>query len=139
MIGLDLKVDEKYIAEVTQNLVKSSIMEALGGKDDMVQTIVTSILQQKVDSKGRISTSSYDKTNILEFYMKATITELAKEEIKKIVETKKESLRDLIKKELTKKKSLDGFIKSFIESSSEALSNSYSTKINIDFTKKSEY
>ena len=96
IIGLDLKIDQEYIGKVTSEVVKSGVVEALGGANRMVELIIANILNQKVDDSGKPTTSSYNKDSILDYHIRECIKEITKEEIIKIVEENKESLRKVI-------------------------------------------
>lgn len=133
ILGVDLKIDQEYIGKCVEEVVKSGIIEALDMKNELAEKCVKEILNTKVDSQGRKSTYSYDKDTLLDFYLRKAISETAIEEIKSVMEENKPKLRELIKNELSKKSTLDNFVKSFFDNVESTLANSYKTKIDIKF------
>lgn len=139
ILGVDLKIDQNYIAECVKEVVNASMIEALGAKNDIVETIVKELLNTKVDENtGNPSTSSWGTERLLDFELRKQMTEVVKETVKQSIEEKKPILTEMIKKELNKKANMEKFVDSFINNTTKTLENSWSTKINIDFERRSE-
>lgn len=139
ILDVDLKIDQNYIAECVKEVVNASMIEALGAKNDIVETIVKELLNTKVDKNtGKPSTSSWETERLLDFELRKQMTEVVKETVKQSIEEKKPMLTEMIKKELNKKSNMEKFVDSFINNTTKTLENSWSTKINIDFEKKVE-
>lgn len=138
VLGLDLKIDQDYIGKCVEEVVKAGMIEALDMKNQFASECVKNILRQKVDKEGRPSTSSWDKDTLLEYYLRKVISDTAKEEIISIMEESKPKIRELIKKELSKKGTIDNFVNSFFVNITDTLAKSWSTKIDIKFEKEKE-
>lgn len=139
ILGVDLKIDQNYIAECVKEVVNASMIEALGAKNDIVETIIKELLNTKVDKgTGKPTTSSWGAERLLDFELRKQMTEVVKETVKQSIEEKKPMLTEMIKKELNKKSNMEKFVDSFINNTTKTLENSWSTKINIDFEKKVE-
>lgn len=139
ILGVDLKIDQNYIAKCVKEVVNASMIEALGAKNDIVGTIVKELLNTKVDKDtGKPSTSSWGTERLLDFELRKQMTEVVKETVKQSIEEKKPILTEMIKKELNKKANMEKFVDSFINNTTKTLEHSWSTKINIDFEKKVE-
>lgn len=139
IVGLNLDIDKDYLQEAVKQTVLMGISESLNGKNEIVSQIVNSVLNVKVDKDGIISSWERDnKQTLLEFYVKNMLTELAKEEIKNMVEEKRSEIRQIIRKELLKKVNINKFTDNFIDSVSKNLDSTWKTTINIDFEKYSE-
>ena len=68
------------------------------------------------------------------------IRDVAKEEMKKLVEEKRPKMQEIIRKELNKKATLDKFVDAFISSNLDNLDSNWRTKISIEYQKdKEEY
>lgn len=139
ILGVDLKVDQEYIGKCIEQIIKSSMIEALDMKNQFVEECVKNILTQKVDGNGKPSNSSWDKDTLLEYHLRKVVEEATREEMVSIIEEKKEQIRELIKKELNKKSTLDDFVKSFFTNVEDSIANQYCTKINVDFRKRDSY
>lgn len=136
IVGLNLDIDKDYLQEAVKQTVLMGISESLNGKNEIVSQIVNSVLNVKVDKNGIISSwESDNKQTLLEFYVKNMLTELAKEEIKNMVEEKRAEIRQTIRKELLKKVNINKFADNFIDSVSKNLDSTWKTTINIDFEK----
>lgn len=140
IVGLDLNVDQNYLAEAVQQSVLLGIAESLNGKNEIVSQIVNAVLNTKVDRKGCIS--SYPRENeysLLEYYVKNLITDVVKEEMQAMVEEKRPEITKMIRQELQKKVNYEKFADAFIKNVSDAVSNSWCPKINIEFKQQEEY
>lgn len=138
VLGLDLKIDQEYIGKCIEQVVKAGMIEALDMKNQFASECVKHILRQKVDKNGNPSTSSWDNDTLLDFYLRKAISDATKEEITSIMEENKQKIRELIKKELTKKGTIDNFVSSFFTNVTDTLASDWKTKINIDFEKCKE-
>jgi hypothetical protein len=135
-MGLDLKIDEKYIGEIVNNVVKASIVEALGAKDQLVGTAIKTMLMTKVDKSGKISNYSNDnKFNLIDYYVHSTMTELCKEMAVEIINEHRDALKQELKKQLSSERSIEAFTKTMIDGVVENLSREWSPSINIQFEK----
>lgn len=140
IVGLDLNVDQNYLAEAVQQSVLLGIAESLNGKNEIVSQIVNAVLNTKVDRKGCIS--SYPRDNVqslLEYYVKNLITDVVKEEMQAMVEEKRPEITKMIRQELQKKVNYEKFADVFIDNVSKTVSNSWCPKINIEFEQQKEY
>ena len=138
VLGLDLKIDQEYIGKCIEEVVKAGMIEALDMKNQFASECVKNILRQRVDKEGRPSTSSWDKDTLLDYYLRKVISDTAKEEIIAIMEESKPRIRELIKKELSRKGTIDNFVNSFFVNVTDTLTNSWKTKIDIKFEEDKE-
>ena len=139
IVGLNLDIDDNYLAEAIKNTVMTSIVETLD-KDKIVSGLVNTVLETKVDKEGCISRYSSDNTyTLLEVYVNKMIREAIKEEMKKIVEEKKPKMQEIIRKELNKKATIDKFVNAFISCNLDNLDNDWRTKISVEYEKNKDY
>lgn len=139
IVGLDLNIDQDYLAEAVCQTVIMGISESLNGKNEIVSQIVKMTLNTKVCDKGTIS--SYERDNkytLLEYYVKKMITEVTSEEMKKIVDERRPEITKAIRDELSKKVNYTKFVDAFISNISEAIDNSWCPKIEVSFEKRSD-
>lgn len=139
IVGLDLNIDNDYLAEAVKQTVIMGIAESLNGKNEIVSQIVNSVLSTKVDKNGNISSYSSDnKYSLIDLYVRKTLKEIAIEEIKNICEERKPEIREIIRRELTKKASAQKFVDKFFDCMVTNLDSTWQTTINVDFQKKNE-
>ncbi len=139
IVGLNLDIDDNYLAEAIKNTVMTGIVESLD-KDKIVSGLVNTVLETKVDEEGCISRYSSDNTyTLLEVYVNNMVRTAIKEEMQKLVEEKKPQLQEAIRKELNKKATLNKFVDAFITKNLENLDSDWRTTINIDYEKRKNY
>lgn len=136
LVGLDLKVDDKVIETAVQQSILLGISGALENKDGIVTNLVATVLNTKVDDKGE--PSSWGKNTLVEYFVKKMIREETIEETKKIVEERRDEIRNVIRKELTKKSFMDKLVEVFLKTTLGNLENVWRTKINVEFGKIEE-
>ena len=139
ILGVDLNIDQEYIANCVKDVVKASMSEALGTTERITSEVINEILKTKVDkSNGKIRDSDWNTEPILDHYLKEEIIEIVKKELKLTISNKRDVIRKLIRKELQEKNNLEKFVDSFINNTAKAVENQWQTNINIDFTKQTD-
>lgn len=140
IVGLDLNIDQDYLADAVRQTVIMGISESLNGKNEIVSQIVKMTLNTRVSDKGTIS--SYERDNkytLLEYYVRKMIQEVTAEELQKIVDERKPEITKAIREELSKKVNYTKFVDAFIDNISSAINNSWVPKIEINFDKRKDY
>ena len=139
LFGLNLNIDENYLANAVKQTVIMGISEALNGKNEIVSQIVNSVLTTKVNKEGKISGYSSDnKYTILDFYVQNLITEEVKKEIKLICEERRPEIRELIRKNLRKECTAEKFVDKFYDCMIQNLNSTWSTNVTVEFEKYKE-
>lgn len=140
IVGLDLNIDQDYLAEAVRQTVIMGISESLNGKNEIVSQIVRMTLNTRVSDKGTISSYECDnKYTLLEYYVRKMIKEVTAEELQKIVDERKPEITKAIREELSKKVNYTKFVDAFIGNISSAIDNTWVPKIEINFDKRKEY
>lgn len=141
IVGLDLNVDQDFLADAVKQTVLMGISEALNGKNEIVSQIVNMTLKTKVTEKGTIS--SYERDNkytLLEYYVQKMISKITGEELQRIVDERRPEITKAIREELSKKVNYTKFVDSFIDNVSSAINNSWVPKIEVNFEqRKNDY
>lgn len=136
LFGLNLNIDENYLANAVKQTVIMGISEALNGKNEIVSQIVNSVLTTKVDKHGEISRYPSDnKYSILDFYVQNLITEEVKEEIKLICEERRPEIREIIRKNLRKECTAEKFVDKFYDCMIQNLDSTWNTNVTVEFEK----
>lgn len=134
IVGLDLNIDQDYLANAVKQSVMMGIAESLNGKNEIVSQIVKMVLTQKVDKSGKISSYSSDnKYTLLEYYVMNMLKEVTAEEMQKMVDEHREEITKQIRAELAKKVNYNKFVDAFIDNVSSAVSNSWCPRIEVSF------
>lgn len=136
IVGLDLNIDQDYLAEAVKQTVMMGISESLNGKNEIVSQIVKMVFSTKVDKTGKIS--NYDRDNkytLLEFYVRSAIEEVTREELQALINERKPEITQAIRAELAKKVNYTKFVDSFFTGVESALNNTWVPKISVEFDK----
>lgn len=137
IVGLDLNIDQDYLAEAVKQTVMMGISESLNRKNEIVSQIVKMVLSTKVDKTGKIS--NYDRDNkytLLEFYARNAIEGITRDELQALVNERKPEITQAIRAELAKKVNYTKFVDSFFAGVESALDNMWVPKINVEFAKR---
>lgn len=139
LFGLDLKIDQEAITGVIKQMVNAGIVQALDEKNNIASSIVNQVLSMKVDDEGKVSSySSYNKYTLLEYCVKQMIKDESLNVIKEVMEEKREDIRGMIKREMSKKETIDSFYKAFLSGVVDSIDSTYRTTINVSVNKKEE-
>lgn len=139
IVGLNLNIDQDYLAEAVRQTVIMGISESLNGKNEIVSQIVKMTLNTKVNDKGTISSYESDnKYTLLEYHVRKMIREVTAEELQKIVDERKPEITKAIRGELSKKVNYTKFVDAFIGNISSAINNVWVPKIEVNFERWEE-
>ena len=140
IVGLDLNIDQDYLANAVKQTVMMGISESLNGKNEIVSQIVRMVLETKVDKSGKISTYQSDnKYTLLEFYVMKIIREVTEEEMKALVEEHREDITRSIRAQLAKRANVNKFVDRFIANVSNAVDNSWCPRVEVHFAQDKDY
>ena len=143
LLGIGLNVDQDFLADITRKTITAAVVNALeqGEKDSVTQGIVNAVLNIQVTKSDGNVASDYDIRNgrsesLMTHYVRKTITDLFKEELKRTLESKREELRARLVKAICSKKNQDNLADSFIAGMIENSKYLYNTDVKIEFTQQ---
>lgn len=140
IFGIDFNVDKNYLSEIVKQSVMSSVAQALTDGDNgcIAQGIVNAALSVQVKKDTGSVADDYDIRNnrtcsLLEYYVRNAITEAFKEELKQLVQQKKEDFRKLLIKAINSKKYQDNLVEAFLASMIDNCNYVNRANVNIEF------
>lgn len=138
IFGLDLKVDQDYIAETVKQSVLLGISESLNGKNEVTSQIVNMVMDQHVDENGRpVEKGKYgDKGTLLAYYVKQILTKEMKEQIRNCIKDQEPSIKKAIAKSLASRSTQDSLVEAMIGGLEKNID--YDWRLNVDFNFKKE-
>jgi len=140
IVGLDLNIDQDFLAQAVRQTVLMGISEALNGKNEIVSQIVNAVLSTKVDEKGAINSyESYNRQTIIEFYVKKMLNEEVRKTIQEIMNEQRDDIQKIIRNAFNKTKFKNDVVDAIMNSMVERLSSEYSTSVNVEIKKKESY
>lgn len=100
---VSLNISEKMLSPVIEEQVKLMMTEMMGGKDEIVNKVITTILKTKVDENGKPSSYSSSKT-FIEWLLLDEVTKLVRELIEEELRSRTGEIKEAIKKKLRSEK-----------------------------------
>jgi hypothetical protein len=117
--SVSMQVDEKIVKEVVQQQITAAIgIELMKVNTTIIDGIVNGVLNQSVDSDGKVSTYS-SATTFLVWLVRKSIRESATEAVRQYVDGQKDTMVKSIIKAL--KANPDSMAKALVNSFSESL------------------
>lgn len=146
IFGMNFNVDKEYLSGIVKQAVMSSVAQALTDGDNgcIAQGIVNSALSVQVKKETGAVADDYDIRNgracsLLEYHVRNAITEAFKEELKVLVQQKKEDFRKLLLKAINNKKHQENLVESFLASMIDNCAYVNRACVNIEFKHESRY
>ena len=133
IVGLDLKLDEQYLAASVQDIVRASIAQALGDPAKRVRAAVDATINQKVDREGKPSSSSWGGEPYLNYLARKTVEGVVSEAMKELVAERADELKAEMKKQLSSKKFAENSAATFIQLMLDATASMYKMPITVGF------
>lgn len=139
MLGLEMKLNEKFIEESVHDIVKAAIAQALGEPTAIINAAIDSALTSYVDDKvERCRKDSWKARPYLDYMAEKTIEETVREVMLEVIEEDKQYFKDEIKKQLSTKKFRENITAQYLQSIINATENSWKMPISVNFEKPKE-
>ena len=142
LMGLNLSVDNDLVAEAAREAIIASVAANMSNKEQIVHEFVKSMLSEKVlvDNGEKPRGYCSERTcSRMEYCVRKALEEIAREEVANMVEEQKPALRDLVRKEFQKETVQGQLVEMFMDSLAANMTNRYTSKISVEFAKKTEY
>ena len=138
-LGMTMQINEEFINNLAKQMVSESIMATIGGGDKFVSQIVADILKTKVNpDNGRVESYS-SSIPYIQYLINKVIREEVSGTIQEVLDEKRSEIRECIRAELLKDKTIEAFYQGFVNTVIEGIENRYYTKINVIFEKQKDY
>lgn len=137
--GMTMQINEDFINNLAKQMVSESIMATIGGGDKFVSQIVADILKTKVNpDNGRVESYS-SSIPYIQYLINKVIREEVSGTIQEILNEKRFEIRECIRAELLKDKTIEAFYQGFINEVTEGIDCRYKTSIHVNFEKPKDY
>ena len=130
-LGMTMQINEEFINNLATQLVSESVMATIGGGDKFVKQIVSEILNTKVDESGNVRT--YGERTYLKWLIEKVIREEIESVLTETINEKRKDIKEVVRRELMKKDTIDKFFNAFTESVSGGLKKYWKAKIDVSF------
>lgn len=134
IVGLDLNIDQEYIAESVQKIVKAAIVSALGDQDKLVRKAIDSTINSYVDKDGfEVKKESWNAIPYLDWVAEQTVKNTVRDCMKEFIKENKEEFKKNIKEQISDKKFKEDVAVSFIRTMLSAADNICEMPITVSF------
>lgn len=134
IVGLDLNIDQEYIAESVQKIVKAAIVSALGDQDTIVRKAIDSTINSYVDRDGlEVKKGSWNAIPYLDWVAEQTVKNTVRDCMKEFIKENKEEFKKIIKEQISDKKFKEDVAGSFIKTMLSAADNICEMPITVSF------
>lgn len=138
-LGMTMQINEEFINNLAKQMVSESIMATIGGGDKFVQQITADILKTKVNpDTGRVESYS-SSIPYIQYLINKVIREEVAGTIQEVLDEKRAEIRESIRAELLKDKTIDAFYKGFVETITDSIECRYRTSIHVNFEKPERF
>ena len=139
LVGLDLKLDEKYLAESVAEIVRAAIVQALGDPTEIIKNSVNSVCNQYVNDRGeKCNKDSWHSKPYLEYLAERTIEKTVREEMEKVIEENKGQFTEEIRNQLRTKRFRENTAEAFIDTMLRSSEVTYKMPITVNFDRRDE-
>lgn len=138
IVGLDLNLDQDYIASAVQDVINAGIVSALGDPGSIITAAVGKVLNQRVDEKGHADTG-YRSIPYLNWLAKETIEKTMREILAEYVEEHRCELKAELLRQLKSKKFTEDATAAFISTIIKSATNTYRMPVTVAFEMNKDY
>lgn len=137
--NVSLTISKEIVTPIVQAKVNEAIIAAMGGKDEIIEKVVSLILNQKVGYDGKVSTYSSDnKYSWLDMTVTKQIQEAVKVELKTVVSESTEQIKQALIKQLKSNKGANKVAEAIVSGLSQTFASEYRSSVSISFGKDKE-
>ena len=136
---MNITIPTDIVESAVRDKITAAIARELGDPQMLVETMVKSVLEKKVDSNGKVPRySSDEKYTLIELMARNTIVEAANEAMKEYFSENKNLVKEAVKKQIAK--SPNKIAQAFVTGLADSLDCSYRNTVTINFNRdKNEY
>ena len=139
MIGLEMKLNEKYIEESVHDIVKAAIAQALGDPTTIINAAIDSALTSYVDDEGNpCKKGSWRCKPYLDYVAEKTIEETVREVMKEVIEENKEHFKAEIKKQLSERRFRENLTAQYLNSILKSTEETWRMPVSVNFEKEKD-
>lgn len=139
IVGLDLNINQEYIAASVQDIVKAAIIQALGNEGEIVRKAIDSTIDCYVTDDGKkCGKNDWRAKPFLDWLAQKTVEDTVRECVKEIVEENKDTFKAEIKKQLSSRKWKENVAEAFLGAILDAGKSMYRMPITLTFQQNGE-
>jgi galactokinase/mevalonate kinase-like predicted kinase len=134
--NVSLTISQDIVTPIVEAKVKEAVLAALGGQDKVVETVINTVLKQKVNFEGRLSQYSSDnKYSWMDVTISNTIKDMVREQVKELLQESGETIKKYLKKQLKSEAGSNLLAQAMIDGFAKSFESAWSSKVTVDFVK----
>ena len=138
IMGVNLNIDQEYIKQSVEEIVKAGIVGALGDPSIIVRKAVDKFIDKKVDDRGKETDSYYGKP-YLNWLAEKTVENTVRDAMNEYIQAHASELKEEIIRILNTKKFKQNTAEAFLKTLVESGLNRYKMPISISFEAPKDY
>lgn len=129
---VNITISKDIVNPIVEAKIKDAITEAMGGKDLIIDKVISQILKTKVTKEGKVSSYERENTeNWLDIALTSQIQELVKSELQLLIKDSASLIKETLIKQLKTKKGSDMIATTMLAALDQTFKNSWTSKINV--------
>lgn len=129
---MSLSISKEMLTPVIEQQVKAMMTEILGGKEFIIDEIITKILHQRVDKDGKPSTWGGDKQTYFDWLLVNELTKVVKELIHEEITSQSGKIRKQIKKAIQTEKGANTIAQALLNGLGQTVNNTWRSTFKIE-------
>lgn len=126
-----INIDKKTIEGIVERQMQAAIVSQLDAvKDTLLAKMVDGLINQKVDSNGKFTDSSWEKTTLLEHLAKNKIRQMAESAINKFFQGHTESIEKAVTREISKQQKT--IVKAAVQSIQKSMTSDFRWNVKVE-------
>jgi ERCC4-related helicase len=129
---ISLQVDKDLVAPIVEKHLKLAIIEAFGGSDEIIKTVISQILNKRVDVNGNVNSySSENKYSWIDIALKKHIEDAVRKELADVMSKSTEKIKNALISKLKSDKGANAVADALLEGLAGTFKNSWTSKFEI--------
>lgn len=132
MSDLNFSISKDIVNPIVEAKIKDAIASALGGSELLMAKAIESVLYQKVDASGKVSSYSSDnKHTWLDIVVTKQIEEAIKKELTSAISETSVKIKDALVAHLQTKKGANLVAAALIDGMNDTFKNNWNSKVSV--------
>lgn len=132
MSDVNLSISKEVVTPIVTAKIQEAVLTALGGKEDLINMVVDHIINQRVNSEGKVDSYSYNnKHSWLDIVVTKQIQTLAEQAIKEQLIEASTEIKESIVRHLKTKKGADLAARALLDGLNGAFSSAWRSKVEV--------
>jgi len=133
MSEVSLTISKEIVTPIVEAKVKALVMESFGGAEVIIDKILNSIINQRVDINGKVSSySSENKYSYIDAILTEQIRIASQEAIKEVMSNNASVIKESLIKQLQSKKGSELAAKALLNCLNGTFEKSWTSQIKIE-------